>query len=148
VLVACSFAFRLVEIPKFRAFLYYLNNDVLVWLPKSHNIIRRWLLNQYDIQRVTIKRLLDTARSKIHISFDLWSSPNHLAIFGIIAHFISSLGKRITLVLTLKELKEAHTGVHMGVAIQEVLKEWQITKNLGYFQMDNATNNDSMIDYL
>jgi hypothetical protein len=80
-------------------------------------------MNQYNIQRVAIQQLLDSARAKIHISCDLWSSPNHLVIFGVIAYFISSSGRRITVVLALKELKEPHTGVHIDVAIQEVLEE-------------------------
>jgi len=42
-LVACSLPFRLVECPEFRAFLYYLNNEIDNWLPSTHEHIRTWL---------------------------------------------------------------------------------------------------------
>ena len=37
---------------------------------------------------------LRAAWSNIHISFDLWTSPNCYAIMAIVAHYIDSNGKR------------------------------------------------------
>lgn len=40
-----------------------------------------------------MKEDLQQAVSKIHFSFDLWTSPNHLALMGVVAHYINKSGK-------------------------------------------------------
>jgi hypothetical protein len=45
----------------------------------------------------------------------------------------------------MKEVDGAHTGENLSVPVLEVIKEWGIQENLGYFMMDNADNNNTMI---
>jgi hypothetical protein len=145
VLVACSLALRLICLPSFRAFLQYLNPDVLAWLPTSHNTIREWVLRQYNNRKAFIQQKLQSAKSKIHISCDLWTSPNSLAILGIIAHYIDEDGKLQHSTLALKSIVGDHTGDHLAKELITVLDEWGFVSKLGYFIMDNAPNNDVMM---
>jgi hypothetical protein len=36
---------------------------------------------------------LAKVKGMIHFSFDLWTSPNHLALIGIIAHYVNNFGQ-------------------------------------------------------
>jgi hypothetical protein len=144
-IAACNQSLRLVECPEFRDFLVYLNEDINTWLPGSHNTIKLWVLRQFDIERKRIKQRLQNARTKIHISCDLWTSPNTLAIFGIVAHYISEDNVLESSVLAIKEVDGAHEGNNLANIVMEVIKDWGFATKLGYFVMDNASNNDSMM---
>ena len=84
-IVSCNLSFRLVENVEFRAFIKYLNEDAELLLAQDHTQVRRWVIHQFNGMKVTIKATLQKARSKIHISCDLWTSPNSLTILGITA---------------------------------------------------------------
>jgi hypothetical protein len=101
---------------------------------------------QYDGHKVRIKQIVQSARSQVHISCDLWTSPNSLAILGIVAHFVSEDGQLQHVVLALREMEGVATGVDLASeVIIKVIDDWGIVLNIGYFMMDNAPNNDTMI---
>jgi hypothetical protein len=97
-------ALRLVEHPEFRAFLTYLNSNVNVYLTNSHSTCGEWVLNQYLIEKERIRIRLDSTLYKIHISLDIWTSPNNLPVLGIVAHYINEEGSLEHLVLALREI--------------------------------------------
>ena len=144
-ITACNQSLRLVECPEFRDFLVYLNKDVETWLPYSHNTVKEWVLRQFKDQKERIKQRIHSARSVIHISCDLWTSPNDLAILGVIAHYIAEDGKLESSVLAMKDIVGNHDGVNLAGYIMEVISDWGFAAKLGYFQMDNARNNDTML---
>lgn len=109
-ITACSVPFRMVSREEFRAFLHYLNPEVDVWLPDSHTSIQAWTLRTYENERLRIQQKVQSALSKVHFTVDLWSSPNSLAILGIIAHYISENGELTHSVLALKEIEGKHSG--------------------------------------
>jgi hypothetical protein len=82
-------ALRLAGCPEFRAFLTYLNANINVCLPSSATSIGEWVLRQFGIEKERIRRRIQSARSKVHISCDLWTAPNSLPILGVVAHYIS-----------------------------------------------------------
>jgi hypothetical protein len=92
-----------------------------------------------------MKIKLQAAKSKIHISCDLWTSPNSLTILGIIAHYVDEDGKLQRSNLALKSIIGDHTGEHLAEIILEVLEEWGIVSKLGFFMMDNAQSNNVMV---
>jgi hypothetical protein len=57
-------------------------------LPKSGGTIKIWLLELFLVSQVILIQLLLDLEAKIYISFDLWSSPNHYLMLGIVCHFI------------------------------------------------------------
>ena len=81
----------------------------------------------------------------LHITTDLWTSGNDLALLGAIAHFVNSEGDLEEVLIALKEVEGAHTGENLSKYILAAINDFDITPQLGYFQMDNASNNDTMI---
>lgn len=147
-IVSCNLSFRLVENPEFRAFINYLNEDAEPLLAGDQRQVRRWVLHQYECLKTTTKATLRKARSKIHISCDLWTSPNSLAILGITTQFIDVTGDLQSVVLALKEIDKDHTGKNLAPYVIDAIREYNIERNLGYFVMDNADNNDTMMEEL
>jgi hypothetical protein len=73
--------------------------------------------------------------------FDAWSSPNHLSLLGIVAHWLDENRELKTVLLALRPV-EGHHGHEIADTVLPVIKLFEIEGNLGAFQMDNATNND------
>ena len=138
-------ALRLVQCPEFRALLTYLNSNINVFLVNSPSSCNAWVYNQYTIEMARIKARIQSARTKVHISLDIWTSPNCLPILAIIAHYISVEGVLEDAVLAMVEIQGTHDGENVAPQVEEVLNQWGILPNLGYFQMDNASNNDTLL---
>jgi len=96
----------------------------------------------------SMKSRLQRARTDIHLSCDLWTSPNCLPILGVIAQYITEDGKLETTTLALVDIQGAHTGENLSKYIQDVIEDWGIALKLGFMQMDNASNNDTLIEEL
>lgn len=141
----CNLPLSLVESPSFRNVLIYLNRQVEPWLPEDHHTIQNWISRQFDFQKIQVKKHLQRALSCIHITTDLWTSGNDLALLGAIAHFVNSEGDLEEILIALKEVDGAHTGENLSKYILAAINDFDITPQLGYFQMDNASNNDTMI---
>ncbi|KAH5619128.1 hypothetical protein HBI23_245150 [Parastagonospora nodorum] len=71
---------------------------------------------------------LSSAASKIHISFDGWTTKGEAqGFFRIVAHFATALGEIYDLPIALLQLNSAYTDT------------------LSYFVLNNASNNDTTI---
>ena len=68
-----------------------------------------------------------------------------MAILGLVAHFIAENGELRHPVLALKQLKEEHSGENLAQLVIEVVQDYEIPLKLGYFMMDNARNNDTLM---
>ena len=66
----------------------------------------------------------------------------------MIGHYISDTGNLQHSVLALKELNGTHSGQNQAESIMEVINDYGIASKVGYFVMDNASNNDTMIKAL
>ena len=144
----CSVSFRMTEIPEFRDLLLYLNPEVNNWLPTSHNTIHKWTIRSYNNERTRVIQAVQSALSKIHFTVDLWTSTNNLALLGIIGHYITENGELRQSILGLREVHGRHTGENQASIVVNVIREFGIASKIGYFMMDNATNNDTMINAL
>jgi hypothetical protein len=150
---------------EFRSLLHYLNREIDNWLPNSIPTIQTWTLRTYKAQKQRIRHEVQAALSKVHFTVDLWTSLNALAILGIIAHYISETGKLEHFVLALEEVDGEHTGqysyinlfsnllmVYLGLnQVEHVLKvisDYGIISKVGYFVIDNASNNNTIIEAL
>jgi hypothetical protein len=94
--------------------------------------------------------LLASAISIIHISFDRWTTKGGKRGFlGVVAHFANAHGKLRDLLIALPQLTGAHTGENMAEVIASILRAFNIPAlKVGYFVLDNATNNDSAVEAL
>ncbi|TMI79832.1 MAG: hypothetical protein E6H10_14720 [Bacteroidetes bacterium] len=106
-------------------------------------------VNKYfETAKVAVKERLSLARSRIHISYDLWTSPNHKAMIAIVAHWMSEDYEVKTALLAIREVHGEHTGENIANVVYPVLKEYNIHDRFGYFVGDNATNNDTSVEWL
>ena len=134
------------ETPEFREMIEYMNPYANEYLPRSHSTITDDLSKTYQRGKVLVKKELSTAISKIHISADNWTSKaGGRAFIGITGRYINKFGNRRQIVLGIKELKGAHTGENMAEMVGIILTDFSIDRNLGYFNADNASNNNTLV---
>ena len=91
---------------------------------------------------------LSAAASKIHISFDGWTTRGgKRGYLGVVAHFANASGVIQDLPINLPQLAGAHTAEAIAKTVIKTLKVYGITHNkLGYFVLNNAANNNTAID--
>ena len=147
-ITTCGVSFRMATLAEFRALLHYLNPEIDNWLPNSSPTIRAWTMRTYVAQQERVKREVQLALSKVHFTVDLWTSPNALAILGMIAHYTSESGQLEHSVLALRELDGKHSGHNIAGCVMQVINDYGIASKVGYFMMDNADNNDTMMEAL
>jgi len=143
-IVNCHISFRQVEQPSFRLLLSYLASvsasytSIPKSLLKSGNTVRAWTMQLYSIQKQALIKLLESCHL-IHFTFDLWSSPNHLSLLGLVGHWINADGKACHRLLGLRRLYGAHTGENQSQIVLTLLQEYFLVKKVGYFILDNNT---------
>jgi hypothetical protein len=76
---------------------------------------------------------------------DLWTSPNYLAILRVISHYISESRDLEQAVLSLLKLDGLHSRANMAGCVLKIIKDYGIASKVGYFMMDNAESNDTMM---
>lgn len=139
--------FSIVESDEFRDFVLYCSpalrgNDTL---PKSGATIKTWLLEYFLLSQLVLIQLLLESGAKIHISFDLWSSPNHYSMLGIVCHFIDRQFKARTVMLGLKRLIGPHSGENMSRLLIETITTYKLAHVLSFCVLDNAGDNDTSL---
>jgi hypothetical protein len=95
-----------------------------------------------------VVNLLANARSRIYISFDLWSSPNSYTLCGIVAHFAGQDCHNYSVLIGLRRIKGAHSGENITEVAVPVLQEYRVAANLGIFVTDNAELNNTAIRHI
>ena len=84
-------------------------------LPYSGNTARSLVMEAYEVRKKLLKvDILSNGVSKIHISFNLWTSPNCILLMDVIAHYTDDTFKKRTVMIALKRLHETHSGENMG----------------------------------
>ena len=63
----------------------------------------------------------------------------------MIAHYTSESGQLEHSVLALRELDGKHSGPNIAGCIMQIVNDYGIASKVGYFMMDNADNNDTMM---
>jgi hypothetical protein len=147
-LATTNLPLTLVESDEFRDFLYYLNPEIETWLPSSHATIAEWITRNFKAQKERITQRLQSARSIIHLSVDSGMAPNHKPLIVICAHYISEDGVLEKSLLAAKEIDGKHDGENLAKYVLNAIKDYGMASKLGYFQMDNATNNDTLIQHV
>lgn len=144
-IVFCHIAFSQIDNLYFRKMLTFLNEGIAALIP-GRNTIRRWVVEHFERRKRELRHELRAARSNIHISFDLWTSPNCYAFMAIVAHYIDRNGARQVNLIALRSLEGEHSGENMAALLLKVFKEYRIGGRIGFFILDNASANDICVD--
>lgn len=110
----------------------------------SRNTIRSWLMSTYSDCQFDVKESLHTARSKVVLSLDAWSAPNHLSLLGVVGHWLDESRSLKTALLGLRPMR-SHTGADIATVVSEVITTYNLKGKVSAYQMDNATNNDTAL---
>lgn len=144
-LVYCQVAFAMLKNEYFRELLACLNQSVANLLPRARTTLRRWIMDEYVTQKAVLKNELAQAISDVHLSFDLWTAPNYIAILSIYGHWISASGQWIDKLLAFRQVLGKHAGENQAQIVVEVLGELQIQDRIGCLVGDNAASNDTAV---
>ena len=142
--VHCQLSYNLIEQSEFRELLQYIQPTIDRYLP-SRNTIRTWVMNEFGEGRDAVRTAISTAKSRVHISFDMWTAPMGTPILGICAHFLNNAYELVHPLLALRFLAGHHTGLVMAEVIEAVMYEFGIVDKWGVCVADNADNNDTCV---
>jgi hypothetical protein len=130
----------------FQAYSHCLKPEAAKDLPLSSTTVRSWVLDAYKAQKEVMIEELHSSPGMVHISEDGWTAPNDLPLLGVVGHFVNENGSVDHIILGLREIEGTHTGENLCTVLLQILSEYNIWTKIRYFVMDNATNNDTMLD--
>jgi hypothetical protein len=119
---------------------------VAVW--EDHKTLSKHVRKSYEDRFTEIAHLLKSARTRIHVSCDIWTSTNGLSLLGTVAHFVDKSNTKRTVLVALPRLRDRHSGENIARCLHEVLQRFEVADNLGAFIMDNAKNNETAMRHL
>ena len=102
------------------------NSSVAAYLVESGSTIKNWLMEEFVKAKAQVVRYLGMALSRIHISFDLWTSPNGYALCGVIGHFVDSTYQVQHCLLGLHRMEGNHEGTAIADAVVAVILQYEI----------------------
>jgi hypothetical protein len=142
--------FTVVKSPLFQQLLTLLSDRLPSLLCTSHNSLRASIMKDFSRRRGLIERWIKRRKStKIHFSFDLWSSPNGYAMLTVVAYFVSDYYSVKAPLLSLRPLEGPHSGENQAQAFRSTLTSYNIEADVvGCFVLDNAYNNDTCLRQL
>jgi hypothetical protein len=82
----------------------------------------------------------------VHYSFDILTSPNHSAFFGVEGLWISATGNLVTAVLGMEHFCKPHTSANQVDIFWKLLEQYRLKNNIDYIAVHNATNNDNAMN--
>jgi hypothetical protein len=143
-IVVRNLSFRLVESPEFHALCRVLNPESYDYIITSHSSIPRKIERSWQTQKDIVRKKLQSALSSIHLSLDIWTSPNRLLLLGICAHFVEQNQEKLSKALLGLRTVVNHSGCEQFTVLLSVLQDYGIVRKLGSIVCDNATSNDTL----
>jgi hypothetical protein len=140
-IVVHNLSFSSIEWPAFHTFCQVLNPVCEGKITTSHLVVRIKVEKAFQKHKDTVQKALQAALSHIHISLDIWTSPNRWLILAICAHFTSYDYKKEKALLALKKVP-GHSGDDQFSILFPVLQDYGIELKLGAIIADNAPPNN------
>jgi len=139
----------LLDWPEFWAVILAVNYCATDIIKVSRKDVPNLIESTFTLHREALILKLHNAPSWIHYSLDMWTAPSKTAYLAIVSHFIDpDTQKSATALISLRELKGTHGGEAMGQVFLEVIEEYGLKNKIGFFTMDNAGSNDTMLQYI
>jgi hypothetical protein len=143
-IVVRNLPFHLVEWPEFHTFCQVLNPESKSYIITAHSSIPRRIEQSWQAQKDIVRKKLQSAISSIHLSLDIWTSPNRLLFLGICAHFVEQSQEKLSKALLALRTVVNHSGDEQFTTLLPVLKDYGIVQKLGSIVCDNHTANDKL----
>jgi hypothetical protein len=142
-IVVRNLSFCLVEWPEFHTFCQALNPASEGKITTAHSKVANLVKEAWKGHQDTVRRVLQAALSHIHISLDIWTSPNRWLLQAICAHFTTYDQKKQKALIALKKIP-GHSSEAQLAILWPVLENYGIEKKLGAIVGDNASTNNAL----
>src|SRR6266516_4667072 len=130
-IVVRNLPFRVVEWPEFHAFAQVLNPESSDFITTTHSQITKKIQQSWQTHQDVVRKKLQSAISSIHLSLDIWTSPNRLLLLGICAHFVDCTEEKHTKALLALRPVANHSGDEQFNTLLAVLQDYGIVRKLG-----------------
>ena len=144
-IISDSQAFKVAESPFFEKFLESLNVD---YQAIKKDAVTQRTMNLFEIVKQKIIESLNNHPNKFSLTLDIWTSPSQDPFLCVTLHSIDENWILKTQVLAFRHIPGKHTGANMALVLQTILKEYKIEDRILTITMDNASNNDKLVDEL
>ena len=143
-IVVRNLPYQLVEWPEFHALLLAANPKMKDYLYTAHSTIPKRIGKVWESYKDRVRMKLQSALSSVHLSLDVWTSPNSLLLLGVCAHFVDRPQGRLQKALIALQPLADHSGAEQFATLLPVLEDYGITRQLGCVVGDNASTNDTL----
>jgi hypothetical protein len=140
-------AFSAVEWVELKELVLAANPHIEDCLITTRHRLLNIICSNYDLYTSQLKDILQESQSMIHISTDLWTSPNRHGMLAVCAQWVDKDYKLRKALLGMPECQFNHSGASQAALIMNVLYIFGITR-IGYHVGDNATSNDTCLESL
>jgi hypothetical protein len=138
----------IVDAPEFRQLLVYLQPRLRNSIPSTRSL-GRYIDVTYDSAQKHVELELQSAFSRVNLSFDLWTSPGRrLSLLGIVAHYLNDRYEPCAVLLALPRMIGAHTAANVAAQISTLLSHFSLRQRFGYAVTDNASENSACLAIL
>jgi hypothetical protein len=145
-IVCMNIPLAVVEDSSFIALVACLNLALSKFLVKSHNTIRKWVIEEFEKRKDHVREKIKASKGMVHVSFDLWTSPNKKAIVGMVAHYLDEDYDSQSVLIGLKQVLGSHEGANVAEIMIPVISDMIPLDKIGFFQADNDGRCDTAID--
>jgi hypothetical protein len=140
--------FNHVQSEAFRDLLIYCQPRLLNIIP-SRRSIRRYIGVAYQQSLQVVKSELQQARTRINLSFDLWTSPGRrLSLLGVTVHYLDANYKPQNVLLALPRMYGSHTANNLTSTLLKLLQQFDLQDRFGHAIVDNASENTACLNQL
>ncbi|KAH7465133.1 hypothetical protein FOMA001_g16915 [Fusarium oxysporum f. sp. matthiolae] len=94
-----------------------LDSDLYAQIPWGRTSAKKELEDILSLKKAAVREELDEAVTQIHISFDLWTSPNRLAFISIFGHFIDQSNSHQSRLLAFRRQIGSHAGENIAYTL-------------------------------
>ncbi|EED11559.1 hypothetical protein TSTA_008550 [Talaromyces stipitatus ATCC 10500] len=110
----------------------------------SQDVIDEAIEQSWQAQKDIVQKKLQSASLSIHLSLDIWTSPNRILFLGICAHFVEQTQEKLCKGLLALRTVGNHSGDEQFATLLPVLKDYGTQQKIGSIICDNHTTNDKL----
>ena len=107
----------------------------------THSQIKERVSKAWIKHKDIVRRELQSVLSRIHISLDIWTSPNRFLLLAIVTHFTTYTQKKQKALLALKQVP-GHSSDDQFLILLLVLQDYGIVQKLRAIIANNASPNN------
>jgi len=143
-IVVRNLPFAMVEWPEFHVLCQVLNPESKDFVTTTHSQVKNMIEKSYEVHKDTVRKKLQSASTNIHLSVDIWTSPNKHLLLGVTGDFVDCIEeKHLKTLLGLRPVA-GHSGEDQFDVLISILQEYDIVRKLGALVGDNSSTNDTL----